>query len=201
MMVMARAARLLTAALLSTAVMTIACSLPAQEPERAGRGDRCPVTTWESAYGDPTLVPTREGEQVRRDLATASAIRETVKFSAGARARDVHVAFRGRIRPRPTTRSAAADEGLPGQARVTVIASTEAELESLRPTIHEIVRASAREPWTPAQTEVVFVAASETPPETPARGGLLDLALAMALIGFGASMGISLDRAAARRRA
>ncbi len=201
---MKRPARSLRLLLALACAAPLACSVPAESGrDRDERPDpRCPTATWASAYGDPALVPTREGEQIRRDLATAAAIREAALASAHDLVHDVHVVFRGGQQPASWT-TARTEEAEPGAAHVIVTPRVGADIEPLRRSLPILVAASVREPWTPAQTTLEFTGPVAEPDHAGrgARGlGLVELALAMALIGFGASMGISLDRLAARRR-
>ncbi len=147
-------------------------------------------------------MPTREGEQIRRDLATAAAIRGAALASARDQIHDVHVVFRGGTQPSPWTTAGDAAER-PGAAHLIVTPQVGADIEPLRRSLPALVEASVREPWTPAQTTLEFTApvAEKDDGRQGARGlGLVDLALAMALIGFGASMGVSLERIARKRR-
>lgn len=127
-------------------------------------------------FGDPALVPTRAGERAREELALADAIAAALR-ALGGEALAVEVRL-----PR---------SGDPGAVVVTGQAPPgfgEDEAERL---VRELCG-----PWSAAVTRVAWLrAAASAPPE---RGHMWPLV--GALIGLGASAGVTFDRLRRRRR-
>lgn len=157
--------------------------------EPAVRRPQTREVTRATLFGDPQLVPTREGERVRRELATAAEIRETL---AGALPWAVdHVQVR-----------LTAGE-VPG--RVSVILQT-TEAASYQPdaeVVSQIRRLVAgivpESDWRPEQTSVVVGAAPSKQDQEDTRGARVFF-LALSLIGLGASGGVVIDRTLVRQR-
>lgn len=123
--------------------------------------------TKQQLYGDPALVPTRAGERAREELARAGAVASGL---AALGAGDVAVEVR-----------------LPGAGDPgAVVVTGRAPPGRTEPEIRALVE-SLCGPWSAGVTRLVWRA------EGPrGRGG--DLPLALALLGLGASAGITLDR-------
>lgn len=118
-------------------------------------------------YGDPALVPTRAGERAREELARAGAVSSALA-ALGAEELEVEV------------RLPLADD--PG----AVVVAGRAPPGLSEPEIRALVTALCG-PWSAGATQLQWRV------EGPrGRGG--DLPLALALLGLGASAGITLDR-------
>lgn len=165
-------------AALSLAIVNFGC----EAPERAA--PRRPTTDKAALFGDAKLVPTREGERARRELAEAGEIQALLEHAGFA---DVRVSV------------SRTDDASP--ARVAIVVrppmpddvATDPETTELA---KEQVTALARQISGPsAATEVVLAPRDATPPRRPATDPLLWLAL----LGFGASAGVMLDRLRRRR--
>lgn len=153
------------------ALLLVACGA---EPARPGAAPR--LTDKRALYGDPGLVPTRAGERAREELALASSIAAAVR----ARAEVVALAVEVRL---PT----AAD---PGAVVIT------GEVALAKEHVARLAEAVVG-PWSVGQVQVELAPARAVASDPPARPRW---ALALALIGFGAAAGISIDRLLARRR-
>jgi len=169
------------------AVIATACALGCGETE-----DRRPSTTGQTTsraklFGAPELVPTREGEAIRRELATSAEIRDTL---AGVLVWEIE-----HVQVRLPTRA-----GPPGHVTVVLKAGGEpselsdSEIAQTRKIVAGVVPVAG---WTADQTDVVLAPSVDVerppPADTPR-----DVLLALCLIGFGASFGIVIDRS--RRR-
>ncbi len=131
-------------------------------------------------YGDPGLVPTREGERIRLEVALAGEIETSLTALPGVdRARVTLTLPTGKVEP--------------ARASVVVVGP---RASSRRGEVERIARAAA-----PALDEgtvdVVTVDETANGPEPRGRS-LPDLPLTLALLGLGASLGVSLDRFARR---
>ncbi|MGB1277516.1 MAG: hypothetical protein ACPG77_17365 [Nannocystaceae bacterium] len=204
------------------------------------------TTSRAKLFGAPELVPTREGEAIRRELATSAEIRETLE---GVLAREIeHVQVRlpkrggppghvtvvlkgagqadeagqvgqGAAGPSgeagvagPSVGQAAGpsdeagQEGQSGQAgpsggalQAGQTAGLSAfEIAQTRAIVAGIVPVSG---WTDAQTKVVLAQSVEVQTQSPSpKDTPRDVLLALTLIGFGASLGIVVDRSRRRPR-
>lgn len=129
----------------------------------------------EAAFGDPTLLPTREGERARLEVAWAREIEQAIAMLpeiTGARV-DVERPRRGEDRP----------------ARVLAVVEAEAESESLRPSVETIAQTIVGP--TAVVEIVVAVAPEPTPPSSPG----WSWPLLLGLLGLGLSAGIAIERA------
>jgi hypothetical protein len=135
----------------------------------------------QSLYGDAGLVPTREGERVRRELALAGELAKAVEQLALA---DVHV-----------------DVELSDPPGVIVIAQADPETDTkqLEATITEFAQVIVPGATTvhvqlrPAETD------GDSPAPTPDIGRAW--AIALACFGLGLSLGMTVERLLARRMA
>lgn len=126
-------------------------------------------------YGDPALVPTRAGERAREELALAAAVAAAVGAHADGHAPVVEVRL---------------PAGTDGGAVVVAGALALAPDEVVR------VAEAVVGPWSVGRVAVFVRAGAPARPAAPAG---VDWRLAAALVGFGASAGIAVDRL--RRRA
>jgi len=161
-----------------------------------------PTPTSASVYGDPALFPSREGGQALRELALAGDARQLLL--ALAPVRDATVVVRV---PRPTAASAAvwassAAKNDREPVRVSAVltltetARVDAQAETeLRQRVDSILRSSVAPQLDLnlqlRRTERV----GPSPDRAPPRGGrALDIGFALALLGFGLSAGLVLER-------
>jgi hypothetical protein len=154
-------------------VVLVCAGCPApQRPAAPGR-----AVDKQALYGDAGLVPTREGERVRRELALAGEL-EAALGQLGLTG--VHV-----------------DVELNDPPGVIVIAQAdpEADDESLRSTITAFARVIVPD------ATAVHVELRRVEPEspTPPDGGP-PWAIALACLGLGLSLGVTVERLLARRR-
>lgn len=130
----------------------------------------------QSLYGDPGLVPTRQGEAFRRELAVAGEIEAAVGVMAGVQ--DV----------RATVRE--------GNIGISVRAEPWVAQSELRQGIEHLVEAAAGpESVSRLNLVVTRTAVAPTAPSAPISWGL-----ALGLLGLGASLGIMFDRLLRRSR-
>jgi hypothetical protein len=157
---------------LSFAIASLACGEPSgHRPAKATASDK------RALYADPMLVPTREGERIRAEIALAGEIEQALRMFPELQDVRVHV------------------ETSTVPTRVAVFGAAPTELVTqLRAHTDEVARAVAGDDI----VGVTTIAALD--PEPPAREPRLHLVLALALWGLGASMGIAADRFACRRR-
>ncbi len=157
--------------LLASAVCLVAaCGEPANPdgPRRRAPADKARL------YGDPVLVPSRDGEAARRELALAGEITAVLEATDTLDRLYVDVeidATAVRVVIGGQWRMGVATNGVPIADLVAAIVGGE----------HKLVLAISDMPAKP-----------DRPP--------LPLALALVAIGLGASIGITLDRVAQRRR-
>lgn len=145
-------------------------------------------------YGDPGLVPTRAGERAREELARAESVAAALRARAEVRALAVEVRL-----PTPGDPGAAVITGEVSLDAASVLRIAEGvlgpwsagrvlvELRPPGPGAGERERASAPAPPTPP------LAPPPSPPWWPR------WALALALVGLGASAGVSIERLRQRR--
>ncbi len=129
-----------------------------------------------SLFGDPTLVPTREGERMRREIAYAGELEATI------------AALPSVAQARVNVRSAA--DNAP---HITVVAHTHHRLDAstlakLKGTINGLGVSIV-----PRATPQNFVIALATPVLVP-HGPRLAWPLALALLGLGVSLGVAAER-------
>lgn len=129
----------------------------------------------QALFGDPALVPTRAGERARQELAVAASVASAVRGRAGRGAPVVEVRL-----------PAGGDAG-------AVVVAGELGLDA-----EEVARVAeaVAGPWSAGRVQV-FPAVPRAQASEPRPG--LPWALALALIGLGASAGVSIDRLARRR--
>ncbi|MEZ4428956.1 MAG: hypothetical protein R3A51_14860 [Nannocystaceae bacterium] len=178
-------ARARLAAAVVIAALSPGCAASTTAPPRP----RASVPDKAAMYEDAALVPTREGELARRELAFAASARAAVESVSPWRVAFVEARL-GRGRSGRLLMTIAPPEG------VTVEAIPPALASQLRALIVPL----APEPWTDAQTTLelahpVMTSAQREPP-TPRSPSLL---LALCLVGLGASAGVTLDRLARAR--
>lgn len=144
--------------------------------------------TRSTLFGAPELVPTREGERIRRELATAAEIRQTLAGFLPWRIHHVQVRL--------------SHEGVRG--RVSVVLQVNPDAAEVEPYVDQIQRIVAgivpETGWRAEQTTVV-VGASERDipgPREPFRPR--DILLVLSIFGFGASFGVVVDRSLLRRQ-
>jgi hypothetical protein len=137
----------------------------------------------DSLFGNPGLVPTREGEHARRELAIAGEIDRAVTTLSGVdRARSNVELPRGGQEP----------------PRVLVAARLDpaGDRSTLRQQIRSVIRGVVGE--VPEGNMTVVLAAPAAPPQSPAPA--LPLLLALGLVGLGSSAGVAADRLLRRIR-
>jgi hypothetical protein len=151
-------------------VALLACNQPAVAPRPAARApDKAEL------FGDPTLIPTREGEAARRELAGAGELTAVLRASGWLEQIHVDVEHGDPIRVVVAgRRTAAAPASLvePLDRVAAAVLGDEAEL---------------------------VLAIAETPPAEP-RAPARELPLLLAALGLGASVALLLDRSVRRRR-
>jgi hypothetical protein len=152
------------------ALASLACGEPSSARPQPAPSDK------RALYGDPVLVPTREGERRRREVALAGEIERALRLFPELEEIRVHVEADSKMRV-----------AVIGRARTEVDAELRARLE-------EVVTAIAGPDA--ARTTTITAHAPEQPTREPRVGVLLVLAL----LGLGASCGITADRLARRRR-
>lgn len=160
---------------LAVAVVLIACAgCPApQRPTVARR-----AVDKQALYGDASLVPTREGERVRRELALAGELQTAIEQLDLA---DVHVDV---------------ELGEPPGVIVIARATPDADAQSLEATITAFARVIV-----PAASAVHVELRRSEPDERPALpGDDRPWAIALACLGLGLSLGVTAERLLARRR-
>lgn len=135
-------------------------------------------TDKQALYGDPTLVPTREGERFRREIALAGEIEQALRLFPELDDVRVH-----------------AEVG-PETTRVAVFVRTHPQVMAtqIRAQVDAVVTAVAGADVLRSTT------ITATPPQPSEPRPELGLAMALALLGFGASLGVTTDRLARRRR-
>jgi hypothetical protein len=131
-----------------------------------------------SLYGDPRLVPTREGERIRREIATASEIEQALRIALPIEA--LRVVVDGKDESR--------------RAAVFLRVPPQIEADEARARADAVVTAIA---GATIDRSIAVVVSPDAPPR-PARE--LGVALALALLGLGASMGVTADRLRRRVR-
>ncbi len=153
-----------------------ACSEPGPSPRVATSDKR-------ALYGDPGLVPTRAGERARQELALAGSVAAALR----ARAEVVALAVEVRL---PA-------QGDPGAA----VISGQLTLDAASVTR---IAEGVLGPWSAGRVQVelappkVGAVEREEPPASPGRGWPR-WPLALALVGLGASAGVSIERLRQRR--
>ncbi len=131
-------------------------------------------------YGDPGLVPTREGERARRELAVAGELQRSLESVAAVEAALVTVQL----------------EPVPARALMTITAATETPTDE-RELEHYANEAARALLGADAQATVILDPGSA---KAPSRGAGLPIPLALALLGLGVSAGIALERYRTARR-
>jgi hypothetical protein len=135
-------------------------------------------------FGDPTFVPTREGERARRELALAGSLQE--HLAADPRITDVVVDV---ALPGP--------ESPPGsRPRALVSLRGPADAEAA---LSAAVETAARVVLGDPRAEIAILR-RDPEPAAPAPAGHLRSLLALALLGLGASVGVAIDRRRVPRR-
>ena len=149
-------------------VLVAACSEPAPPPQRAAP-DKAAL------FGDASLVPSREGEAARRELAGAGEIAAVLRASGWIERVHVDVEQGESVRV-----------VIAGTRSATAPAELDAEIAAI------VAGVLARD-----DAEIVLaIATPHEAPERPRR----ELPLALAALGLGASVALAIDRALRRRR-
>jgi hypothetical protein len=145
---------------------------PARGPDRGADKARL--------FGDPGLVPTREGERARRELALAGQIRRALVDLSDVESASVDVELAS-----PPTRV------------LVALAASTTEDERLARLEHYANEAASAVVGEPAEVTVLIDA---SPAPEPVGGGAPPLPLALALLGLGVSGGIAVERWRSRAR-
>ena len=162
----------------SALALALACAPACTEPASSGPARVVVSHDKRALFGDPKLVPTREGERLRREIALAGEIEQALRLAPELEDQRVVVQT---------------DAGTTRIAVFLRISSSVSEAEVLERT-DAVVTAIAG-----ASTDRSITLAV-SPHEEPAPSRRLDLALAVALLGLGASMGMTADRMIRRLR-
>lgn len=175
----------LAVAIAGLVLVSPGCGDPAPRPVPSG-ADQGPSKA--ELFGSATLVPTRAGEQARAELALAAELTRVVE--AMPRVESAEVA----IRLPPTTFRQTPPA--PARALMTVALEPEADVASLRGSVETAART-----WLgpSAELSVTMVESAPHAPPTEERPGRLVM-IAVTLLGLGASLGVTVDRAFDRRR-
>lgn len=147
-------------------VLALGCEARAPAAIAAGPDKR-------ALYADAGLVPTRAGERAREELALAGSVAAALRARAEVTALAVEVRL-----------PAAGDPG------AAVIAG---ELSLDVPAVTRIAE-GVLGPWSAGRVQVELVPARVGAPERPEAPGSLRWPLALALVGLGASAGVSIER-------
>jgi len=134
----------------------------------------------EALFGDPALVPTREGEQARRELALAGSIEEHLAGDPNVGAVRVDVSAKPDRTP-----------------QVIISLHASGSPQALTERSQRVSRAILADPEATVTVDIVGDSALAQGSDAQPRP-LLTLALVLALLALGASAGITLDRT--RRR-
>jgi hypothetical protein len=156
------------ATLAAVVLVATACSEPAAAPERAAP-DKAAL------FGDPSLVPSREGEAARRELASAGEIEAVLRASGWIDRVHVDVEHGEPIRV-----------VIAGTRGATTPAELDEEIAAV------VAGVLARD-----DAEIVLAIATPSEPPAPPRR---EVPLAFAAVGLGASVALAIDRALRRRR-
>lgn len=148
----------------------------ASDPDATAPPLRSAAADKNRLFGDPGLVPTREGERARTELARAGEIERAIRILPGVEDVGVDVEL-------------GADATL--QSAVVVIRTSSDTAERNQEAAQRIVR-GVLGPEGLAATEIVVK--SPPAPETLGPTGVPTLPLALALLGLGVSAGITLER-------
>lgn len=130
-------------------------------------------------FGDASLVPTREGERIRREVALAGEIEGLLEPL---------------IAPGQTRANVDLEPTPPRVLISLIVPSGETEAEMLQ---HYAVEVATGVVGPKAEVDVVV---QSGPAEEPARGPAFPVLLALALLGLGSSAGIALERFRERRK-
>ncbi len=156
------------------------CCLPllgCPQPRSRPAADR--VADKAALFGDPALVPTREGEHARREIASAQELRAALEL--------LHAVERARVTVDLS------DRGTVESAVVVVRARSERDREPLRAQTRDLAVAMLGDSLGDGLRVEISAPDHATPlPENPQRGPRLPLLLAV--LGLGFSLGVSFDR-------
>jgi hypothetical protein len=157
------------------ALALTACGQPPNTVRAPARADKARI------FGDASLVPTREGERIRREIALAGEIEALIE-------------------PLPEVTTAGSSVDLrPPTARVLVSVLTpevtEDETRQLEHYAREVAAAVV------GREAEISVALRSGPAPEPARSPAFPVLLALALVGMGSSAGIAFERLRRRRGA
>jgi hypothetical protein len=151
------------------ALWVAGCGAPADAPRRPGP-DKARL------FGDAGLVPTREGERIRRELALAGELRAVLRGLSGIADAYVDVET----------------EPAPGRALIRVDLRADAPAPAA---VEDQVRLAAAAVLPGAQATVLAGPAPAAP-----GGAAPPVLLGIALLGLGLSAGVALERVRAQRR-
>lgn len=176
---------------MATLLLAACGDAPARPAPRAAGPDKA------SLFGDPALMPTRAAEHARRELAVAGQLESLMRMHPGITEVRADVTL-----PPP---AAFGRRALTTHARATVVALASRPSPALRTEATAIARGVLGEGagltltvTDPHPGDATSTTDGERGGDPPRRD--LDLPLALALLGLGASLGVTLDRAWARRR-
>ncbi|GEM_PF-1632640 len=134
----------------------------------------------QALYGDAGLVPTREGEWARKEIAAAGAVERAVRATGSFRNVEVNVELE------PTT------------TRVLVAGQVTAQAHQVREQVVSIVLAVLG----PIGDDAIDIVTTNVPPTEPdSRRFTMSPFFALALLGLGVSIGVTLERIRTRYRA
>ncbi len=156
-----------------------ACASP-QPPRRPADAQ---TASKASLFGDAALVPTRQGERARAELAVSAEVQRVVAVLPAVQTVAVSVRL-------PATRG---DADTPARAAVSVIVAAEADAHSVRRDVEAVTRT-----WLGEEALIETLVAAR--PDAPDPDELPWPMLTLALLGLGASLGVTVDRAFDRRR-
>lgn len=145
-----------------------------------------------SLYADPALVPSRDGEHARRELALAGDASTLLEALPEIRRAEVVVRLPA---PRSGTRD---EEATPNATVVLELDGPDAESEAVRARALRILR-GAIDPRVAVQLELLGPSAGVEGRADGHGPRAVDFGLALALLGFGLSAGILLERMRRRR--
>ncbi len=151
------------------------------EPARPGPGPGPARPDKAALFGDPTLVPTRDGERSRRELALAHEVEQAARLLSGLAELRVNVELPPRRAPEGRPRVLAVIRPAPGT-----------EDQALREQVTAIARAVVDPRCDP--TVLVSRPAAQTPPVAPSSWPLV-----LSVLGLGFCGGLLAERARALR--
>ena len=155
------------------------CTEPSEQPRR---GPRRAASDKAALYGDAALLPTREGERARAEVAVAEELRQSLEALHEVERAQVTVSMHG---------------GRPRTAAVVVRARAGTDTDALRARGERLAHGVLGPDPVPLEFEVSAPSQGPDAPPDPTSPLLL-----LAVLGLGISLGLTFDRAVAvaRRR-